>query len=229
MERSVRWLCVGTGVRVGGYSMVVSFFFLYLRNVYGLAYDEIGILVAITGILPLAILPSAGLLTDRVGRRRVFLVALLAEACALLLLSEAMQVRSLLGLLVFVTLLQTVGALGGPAVQAYVADLTQGSERTVAFTWVRVGGNLGFTVGVLSGGVLIGGIGFAAVTFFAGLLILTAVVILAILLEASPYERQRTPSGNGLPAPERGARAPPSARACGSWRRTASSWPSARP
>jgi len=192
MNPSVRWLSFGTGVRVSGYAMVVTFFFLYLRNVYGLAYDEIGVLVALTGILPLAILPAAGLLADRVGRRRLLILSLMAEAAALLLLALAVDLRWLVGLLIFVTLVQTVGAVGSPAIPAYIADFAMGSERTMANTWVRIGGNLGFAVGVLVGGVLITAIGFVNVALFAGILILASAATLGIVLAPSPFEKGRT-------------------------------------
>lgn len=188
MNRNVRWLSIGGGVRVAGFSMVVSFFFLYLRNTYNLPYYEVGILVALTGVLPLAILPGAGLLADRVGRRRLFLAALTAEGASLLLLSGATQIRWLPGLLALVTLVESVGALGGPAIQAYVADLTQGSDRTLAFTWLRIGGNLGFAGGVLLGGALIIGVGFTTLAFISGLVILGAAGLLTLVLERSPYE-----------------------------------------
>ncbi|MGA3021763.1 MAG: MFS transporter [Thermoplasmata archaeon] len=191
MDRNVRWLGFGAVVRATGVSLVLPFLVLYLRNVLGVGYAEIGLLVALTGVTPLLIVPFAGLLTDRIGRRRVFLVALAAEAASILGLSETMEAKSLIGVLVLVTVVQIVGTIAGPAISAYVADFTQGSDRTMGYTWVRIGWNVGFTVGVFGGGVLIGFIGFVEVALVAGALLLVSTGFLALFLDPSPFDLRR--------------------------------------
>ena len=191
MERNVRWLSVGGAVRVAGFTMVSTFFFLYLRNVFHVGYVEIGFLVTLTGILPLAVVPVGGLLADRLGRRPLLLSALLGEGVVLLAIAYTIQIGWLFGLVFLVALLQTVGALGGPAVQAYIADFVLGSERTMGYTWLRISSNLGFTIGVFSGGSLIALVGFVNVALVAGTMVLIAVVLLGVLLQPSPYERTR--------------------------------------
>jgi MFS family permease len=206
MDRNVRWLGFGAAVRAGGMTLVAPYFFLYLRNVLGVGYAEIGLLVALTGVVPLLLVPFAGLVTDRIGRRRVFLFCLLAEALGVFLVAVGMEERWLLGLLVFVTLVQTVGTIAGPAISAYVADFAAGSERTLGFTWVRIGWNVGFTLGVLSGGVLIGAIGFPDVGFLAAGVLLLSTSFIALVLEPSPFDHARR-AARRLPSSSR----PPSA------------------
>ncbi len=200
MESNVRWLALGAVIRAAGMSLVAPFLFLYLRNVLALGYFDIGLLVAVTGVVPLALAPFAGLLTDRVGRRRVILVSLLAEAGALLLVAVAMEARWLLGILVLVTLVQTVGTVAGPAISAYVADFVSGSDRTTGYTWVRIGWNVGFTLGVLVGGALIGFLGFIDVALFAGGVLFAGTTFLTVALDPSPYDRARR-SGRAPAAP----------------------------
>ena len=201
MDPNVRWLGLGGVVRATGQSLVLPFLVLYLRNVLKIGYAEIGILVALTGVAPLLIVPFAGFLTDRVGRRPVFLVALAFEAGSFLGLAGAMQVRSLVVVLVLATTLQVVGTIAGPALSAYVADFAAGSDRTLGYTWTRVGWNIGFTLGVLAGGVLIGFLGFVNVALFSGILLLTGTGLLAIVLDPSPYDlaRRRLQPGARLP------------------------------
>lgn len=191
MDRNVRWLGLGAVVRATGVSLVLPFLVLYLRNVLRIGYAEIGVLVALTGVVPLLLVPFAGFLTDRMGRRRVFLTALVAEAGSYLVLADALQARSLVAVLVLVTSVQVVGTLAGPAISAYIADFAVGSDRTMGFTWVRIGWNVGFTLGVFSGGVLIGFVGFVEVALFAGVVLLASTTLLALLLDPSPYDVAR--------------------------------------
>ena len=189
MERNIRWLGLGAIVRATGVSLVLPFLVLYLRNVLRLPYVEIGVLVALTGVLPLLLVPFAGLLADRIGRRRLFLVALVAEAGAILSLGEAMRLRSLPAVFALATAVQVVGTIAGPAMSAYVADFVEGSDRTMGYTWVRIGWNVGFTFGVLAGGVLIELLGFVTVALAAGAVLLGSTALLVVMLEPSPYDR----------------------------------------
>lgn len=188
LERNVRWLGFGAVLRATGQSLIYPYFALYLRNILGVSYLEVGVLLAIAGIVPLVIVPFAGLLTDRVGRRRVFVIAMTLEAASVLLGAVAMDLRALVALVVVVAALGTFGTIAGPAISAYVADFTEGHERTRGFTWVRVGWNVGFTLGVLTGGVFIGFFGFVLVGLFAGAALLVGVAFVAVFLEPSPYD-----------------------------------------
>jgi MFS family permease len=180
-------------------SLIAPFFVLYLRNVLGLGYAEIGVLALLTGVLPLAIVPVAGLVADRLGRRRIFLLGLTGEAGAMFVCALAMHLHTLLPLVLGVTTVQSVGTIAGPALSAYVADFVVGSERTVGFTWLRIGWNVGFTVGVFSGGVLIGSIGFVEVGLLAGTCLAAATAVLAFVLEPSPYDQALADRSRGVP------------------------------
>ncbi len=204
MDRNIRWLGFGAIVRATGVSLILPFIALYLRNVLGLGYEVIGVLLAVLGILPLVVVPIGGMITDRVGRRNLIVVSLIVEAGAVLAGGAAMAARSLPAVLGFGAVVNFSGAIGGPAFSAYVADLVTGSERTQGFTWFRIGWNVGFTLGVLSGGVLIGFLGFPEVGLLAGTVLVGSTALLALKLEPSPYDRDRAaglprPTANGVP------------------------------
>jgi len=201
MERNIRWLGFGAVIRATGVSLILPFGVLYFRNVLGLGYAEIGVLSAVMGILPLSVVSFAGVVVDRVGRRRVLLLCLAVEASAILLAAYAMEVRSLVGLIAAVITVSTAGTIAGPAISAYVADFARGSARTQGFTYIRIGWNVGFTAGVLSGGVLIGFLGFAFVGFAAGSVLVVSTAFLAFGLEPSGYDRDRAA---GIPRGEAG-------------------------
>ncbi|MCI4372719.1 MAG: MFS transporter [Thermoplasmata archaeon] len=191
MDRNIRWLGLGAVIRATGVSLILPFAALYFRNVLGLGYTEIGLLSVVIGVLPLTVVSFAGVVVDRVGRRRVLLISLAVEACAVLAAAYTMEVRSLLGLLLAVTTVSTAGAFGGPAISAYVADFVHGSERTEGFTYIRIGWNVGFTAGVLTGGALIGFLGFPLVGYAAGVVLVVSTAFLAFGLRPSNYDRDR--------------------------------------
>ena len=201
LDKSVRLLGVATGIRLLGFAMVYPFLALYLKRVVGLGYVEVGALVVLVSILPLAISPFGGLITDRLGRRRVFLPALGGEAAAVLLVAVSMELDSIAGVLVGAALAGVAGSIAQPAIQAYVADLTSIPDRTMAYTWVRIGFNAGFTVGVAAGGVLIGFIGFPGTAFVTAATLASGVVFIFLMIDPSPYDVARS---RGAAAPGHG-------------------------
>ncbi len=213
MDRNVRWLAFGAVVRAAGLSLILPFVALFLRNVLGLAYVEIGVLVALLGVAPLVVYPFGGAIADRIGRRNLLLESLVLEAAGVLTTAASMHARLLTGVLLGGAAVSLAGALGGPAFSAYVADLASGSDRTLGFTWFRIGWNVGFTTGVLSGGVLIGVVGFASVGFAAGTVLVASTALLFGVLEPTPYDRDRA-AGVARPV-ARPAGAP---RPAGTWR-----------
>ncbi len=213
MDRNLRWLAFGAVIRATGLSLVLPYVALFLRNVLHVGYVEIGVLVALLGVAPLAVYPFGGAIADRLGRRNLLVAALVLEAVSVLGTGAAMYARNLPAVLLAGGTVSLSGALGGPAFSAYIADLAVGSARTEGFTWFRIGWNVGFTAGVLSGGVLIGLLGFATVGLLAGTVLVASTALLGWALEPSPYDRDRS---KGLPRPKGSVDA--EGRALGTWR-----------
>lgn len=190
-DRNLRRLGVVGAVRASGLSLILPFVALYLRNVLGIGFAQIGVLLALLGVAPILITPAGGLLTDRLGRRPLIVASLFAEAAGVGLTGVSMQFHSLPGVFAAALTTSVSGAIGGPALSAYVADLASGSARTEGFTYLRIGWNVGFALGVSSGGVLLGALSFPAVGLLAGGLLLVSSSAQFLLLEPSPYDRQR--------------------------------------
>jgi DHA1 family multidrug resistance protein B-like MFS transporter len=209
VNRNIRWLAGASGIRGFGLTMVLAYFALYLRNALGVGYLEIGLLSVAVSLPVLAGAPLGGLLADRVGRRPLFLVALAAEAASIIGVAVAMSGDRLFLTALAVAATGLSGSLGGPAISAYVADFTEGSERTVAYTWQRVGHNAGYTLGVFTGGALIGIFGFVWTGYAAGAVLGAGLLIFATQLEASPFDRARRSGGTravptSIPRPSMG-------------------------
>jgi len=188
LDKNVRLLGVGAGVRLFGVAMVYPFLSLFFYHVGGLSYAVIGLLILLVSLLPLTVAPFGGLVTDRYGRKKIFILGLGGEAASVFLMAVSMQMNFIPGVLLGGALSGVAGSVAQPAIQAYVADMAEIPERTMAYTWVRVGFNAGFTVGVLLGGVLVGFLGFADTAFATSIVLVSGVVFLFVALDKSPYD-----------------------------------------
>ena len=188
LPRNLQRITIGSVFRAFGLSLIGPFLALYLHNVLGVGYAEVGILAAAVGIPPVAIAGVGGFLADRIGRRRLFLLAFFVEGASLVAAGFAMATHSLAGLLAAFVVAGIAGNVGGPAISAYVSDFATGMVRRRAFTWQRVGWNVGFAAGVTSGGVLLVLVGFPYVGWAAGAATLVGATYLALTLEPSPYD-----------------------------------------
>ena len=115
MDRNVRLLGLGAGVRLFGAAMVYPYLSLYLKNVAGVGYAEIGALILLVSIVPLGITPFGGLIADRAGRRKVFLLALAGEAGSVFLIAVSMTQNSIAGVLLGGALAGVAGSAAQPA------------------------------------------------------------------------------------------------------------------
>jgi predicted MFS family arabinose efflux permease len=206
MDRNLRWLGFGVGVRSLGNALYFPFLALFLHAVLGVGYLELGALILLVGVVQVPFGFLGGLVTDRVGRRRLILLGLATEAAATAGLAYAFEVGSLLLAVLAAVAGGTIATLAGAAFSAYIADFTSGSDRTVGFTWFRIGFNAGYSAGVTLGGLLIGSVGFPGAVAVAALVMGGGTLLLLALLDPSPFDRAIA-ARRAVPAP--GASAPP--------------------
>ena len=99
---------------------------------------------------------AGGHVSDRVGRRPLILTGWGGQT--VILIAFALVGRHTLAGLVLGAAVPALGAIGGAADQAMVADLVAPERQEAAYASVRVASNLGVTIGpVLGGALLIGG------------------------------------------------------------------------
>ena len=204
MDRNLRLLGVGVAIRMLGNALYNPFLALFLVNVLHLAYLEVGVIIAAVGTVQLPFNFLGGLMTDRLGRRRLILIGLAAEAAATGGLAYSFSILSLAGAIAAATCGGIVTSLAGPASSAYIADFAAGSERTRGYTFYRIGFNAGYSAGVTLGGLLIASIGFAGAVAVATCIIATGGTFLALTLAPSPRDLQlrgaATPTETPLPS-----------------------------
>ncbi|MGP8078846.1 MAG: MFS transporter [Thermoplasmata archaeon] len=209
MDRNLRLLGIGAGIRTLGAALYNPFLALFLVNELGVSYLEVGLIFVLVGGIQLPFAILGGLITDRFPRHRLILISLIAEAAATGGLAYAFALRSLPGAIGAALAGGVVTTAMGPAFSAYVADFAQGSDRTRGFTWFRIGFNAGYSAGVTLGGLLIGPLGFAAAVATGAVIIAGGAVFIGTSLEPSPRDsRRRASEGVGEPTP----RTPPSPR-----------------
>jgi MFS family permease len=188
VNRNLRRLGLGVGIRMLGNAIYAPFLALFLTNVLGVGYLEIGILFVAVGLVQLPFNFVGGLATDRVGRQRLILIGLAVEAVTTAALAFAFLEKSLLAAVVTATLGGIVGTTTGPASSAYIADFAEGAERTRGFTFYRIGFNAGYSAGVAVGGLLISVVGFAGAVAVAAAIIGVCTGFLILTLDPSPKD-----------------------------------------
>jgi MFS family permease len=201
-----------------GIAIYAPFLALFLVNALRLAYVEVGLLIVGIGIVQLPFGFLGGLLTDRWGRRNIILVGLAAEAVATAGLAYAFSIESLSAAIVAALLGGIVTSAAGPASSAYIADFSEGSERTRGFTFYRIGFNAGYSAGVTLGGLLISYIGFAGAVATASAIIGAGTAVLIATLEPSPGDAARSARSAPMSRENPGTRSAPNQSLRGSLR-----------
>ena len=189
MDRNLRLLGIGVGIRSLGNALYFPFLALFLHSVLAVGYFEIGLIIAGVGVVQLPFSLVGGLLTDRVGRKNLILIGLGSEAVATLGLAYAFELHSLSGAILAATIGGSISTASGPAFSAYIADYAVGSERTRGFTWFRIGFNAGYSVGVTMGGLLVAALGFAWAVGIAAAVVGGGALLMFFALNPSPFDR----------------------------------------
>ncbi|MGP3930889.1 MDR family MFS transporter [Nonomuraea sp. KM88] len=132
-------------------TMVVPFTGVYLTQSRGLSLAAAGLVMGVYGAGSLLSQLLAGILTDRIGRRATLSGGMVATAVSMLALGYS---STLPAILVSMFALGLVIDVYRPASTALVADLVSPAERPRAYGLLFWGINLGYAIGMTSGGRL---------------------------------------------------------------------------
>jgi predicted MFS family arabinose efflux permease len=138
-----------------GFSIALPFLALYLYNERGLSMSMVGVIFLISGLCTAGTNMIGGMLSDRFGRRRLFIsittVSIFAYAALAVLIGVSAPVWLIA--IVYIAARSIVGTIN-PTVMAIVADLSPKDRLTETYAFIRVGGNVGFALGPALGGYL---------------------------------------------------------------------------
>jgi len=132
-----------------GFGMVIPFLSYYARE-YGASGMKVGAVVGVYSIMQFFFAPVWGRLSDRVGRRPVLLISLVASFTGYLLFAFT---RSL-GVLFASRVIAGIGGANIGTAQAYIADATTPEQRAKGMGLIGAAFGLGFILGPPMSGIL---------------------------------------------------------------------------
>ena len=152
-----------------GFGILIPILPTFGTKILHISDFQIGIAVAAYSLMQFLFNPVLGKLSDRFGRRPIILTSLLSTATSYLIFSFTDSFF----LLIFSRVLAGLGGSNIGVAQAYIADVTDKSERSKGMGVIGAAFGLGFVFGPLIGGYLsnfsyaIAGFGSATFSFMA--------------------------------------------------------------
>lgn len=146
-----------------------------------------GSFLFVAGLLSLPL----GLLSDRIGRKRLVLFGLLLLACSAFLLSRTQSPREMIG----INLLMGIGlASFAPTMMSYVADISPLTHLGRAYGWYTLSVYSGMSLGPAAGGFIADRLGFTPVFLFSGALALLVMGVTGMVLPRARHVVLRKPA-----------------------------------
>lgn len=184
LPREFWWLWTSTLVNRLG-SFVATFMALYLTLDRGYSASYAGLVAALHGLGGVVSSIGAGVMTDRLGRRPVMLIAQSCTAVSVAVLGFMVHPVAIAGVAFVVGMASNASR---PAVQAMLADIVRPEDRVRAFSLNYWAINLGFGVSSVAAGLV------AEYSYLAGFLgeavmtLLCAVVVFLRIPESRPQK-----------------------------------------
>ncbi|MHB1908668.1 MAG: MFS transporter [Nitrososphaerales archaeon] len=144
-----------------GFSATVPFLGVYLLTTRGVPFTEIGLVYLVTGILGIGSQVLGGRLTDSIGPKKVMLSGYTASVFSSVLLGYlVLSDASVYAFFVLYPLFSLMRGISQPATASIIAGQKAAQIRT-GFSFLNIGGNLGFAIGPALAGPMIDATGFA--------------------------------------------------------------------
>lgn len=154
-DRRVWTLFYGRIISSLGFSVVMPFLSIYLHNELGISMTIVGMVLLISAVVGALGQIVGGELADIMGRRKIMIIAMAARSTMFLALAYVISGGAdIFVITIMVSLSSLAGSFFEPASSALIADVVEPKKRLEAYGLLRIGGNIGWTLGPLLGGLL---------------------------------------------------------------------------
>ncbi len=154
-DRRVWTLFYGRIISSLGFSVVMPFLSIYLHNELGISMTIVGMVLLISAVVGALGQIVGGELADIMGRRKIMIMAMAARCVMFLGLAYVISGGAdIFVITIMVSLSSLAGSFFEPASNALIADVVEPKKRLEAYGLLRIGGNVGWTLGPLLGGLL---------------------------------------------------------------------------
>ncbi len=172
-KRSIAGLSSIFALRMLGLFMILPVFSLAADQYSGATPILIGLAIGAYGLTQAILQIPFGMLSDRIGRKRVITIGLLLFAAGSIVAAMADSIY----MVIAGRLLQGSGAIAA-AIMALTADLTRDEHRTKAMASIGISIGLSFSVALAAGAALEHWVGLSGIFWFTALLALIGIAIL---------------------------------------------------
>lgn len=160
-------------LRMLGLFMIYPVFAVYAKHLVGSTPTTIGLALGVYGLAQALLQIPYGMLSDRVGRKRMITIGLLIFALGSVVAALSGSIYGVIA----GRILQGAGAVGSTLL-ALNADLTKPENRTKAMAMIGIIIGLSFALAVVLGPVLNAWIGVSGIFWFTAVLALLGIAVL---------------------------------------------------
>lgn len=172
-KRSITGLSAIFGLRMLGLFMILPVFSLAADQYSGATPMLIGLAIGAYGLTQALLQIPFGMLSDRIGRKRVITMGLILFAAGSVVAASADSIY----MVIAGRLLQGSGAIAA-AIMALTADLTRDEHRTKAMASIGISIGLSFSIALASGAALESWIGLSGIFWATAVLSLVGIAVL---------------------------------------------------
>jgi predicted MFS family arabinose efflux permease len=172
-KRSITGLASIFALRMLGLFMILPVFSLAAEQYSGSTPLLIGLAIGAYGLTQALFQIPFGMLSDRIGRKRVITAGLLLFAAGSVVAATAESIQ----MVILGRLLQGSGAISA-AVMALTADLTRDEHRTKAMASIGISIGLSFSVALASGAALESWVGLSGIFWATAAFALVGIAVL---------------------------------------------------
>ena len=188
--RTALGLAAVYGVRMLGLFMILPVLALYVRDIHGGSATLTGLAIGIYGLTQALLQIPLGMLSDRIGRKKVIIGGLLVFALGSIVAAVSTSIAGLIA----GRALQGCGAVAA-ATLALAADLTAEARRTLVMAIIGMSIGLAFTLSMVIGPVLQQWVGVSGIFWITAVLAMLAISIVKWVVpdpDRPPDRQQRT-------------------------------------